>query len=64
MSQIYGEVATMMSDLQTYSGSSNNTTTLEQLDFGWRVWDIKNGQVRLISDDHSGPSVEVYLKRF
>ena len=40
----------ILTDLGTYSGSSNNTTsTLTQETLNWRVLDVKDGQVRLIS---------------
>ena len=63
MNPITGEVATMMYNLQTYSGSSKNNTILEQLEFGWRIFDVKDGQVRLISDDDTYESSLVYLGR-
>mgnify|MGYP001157669096 CR=1 FL=1 len=42
---------TLISNLGTYSGSSANTTsTLTQEKLNWRVLDVKDGQVRLISE--------------
>ncbi len=42
---------TILQELNTYSGSSANTTsTLTQESLNWRILDIKNGQVRLISE--------------
>ena len=41
---------TILQELNTYSGSDENTTsTLTQESLNWRVLDIKDGQVRLIS---------------
>ena len=41
---------TLISNLETYSGSDeNNTSTLKQENLNWRVLDVKDGQVRLIS---------------
>ena len=41
----------ILQELNTYSGSSDNTTsTLTQESLNWRVLDIKDGQVRLISE--------------
>ena len=41
----------ILTELNTYSGSSDNTTdTLKQESLNWRVLDIKDGQVRLISE--------------
>ena len=42
---------TLISNLGTYSGSTENTTsTLTQESLKWRVLDVQNGQVRLISE--------------
>ena len=42
---------TILQELNTYSGSSENTaSTLTQESLNWRVLDIKGGQVRLISE--------------
>ena len=41
---------TLISNLETYSGSDeNNTSTRKQENLNWRVLDVKDGQVRLIS---------------
>ena len=41
----------ILQELSTYSGSDANTTsTLTQESLNWRVLDIKDGQVRLISE--------------
>ena len=41
----------ILQELNTYSGSDKNTTsTLTQESLNWRVLDIKDGQVRLISE--------------
>ena len=40
----------ILKELEKYSGSNQNTTlTLRQEELDWRILDIKNGQVRLIS---------------
>ena len=42
---------TLISNLGTYSGSDANTTsTITQENLKWRVLDVQNGQVRLISE--------------
>ena len=41
----------ILQELNTYSGSDKNTTsTLTQESLNWRVLDVKDGQVRLISE--------------
>ena len=41
----------ILQELNTYSGSDKNTTsTLTQENLNWRVLDVKDGQVRLISE--------------
>ena len=41
----------ILQELSTYSGSSDNTTsTLTQENLNWRILDVKDGQVRLISE--------------
>ena len=41
----------ILQELGTYSGSSDNTTsTLTQENLNWRILDVKDGQVRLISE--------------
>ena len=41
----------ILQELSTYSGSDANTTsTLTQESLNWRVFDVKDGQVRLISE--------------
>ena len=43
--------AEILQELNTYSGSNANTTaTLTQESLNWRVLDVKDGQVRLISE--------------
>ena len=43
--------AEILQELNTYSGSKANTTsTLTQENLNWRVLDVKDGQVRLISE--------------
>ena len=43
---------TLISNLATYSGSTANTTSTltQEKDLKWRVLDVQNGQVRLISE--------------
>ena len=43
---------TLISNLATYSGSTENTTSklTQEKDLKWRVLDVQNGQVRLISE--------------
>ena len=42
----------LISNLGTYSGSADNTTSTlaQEMNLNWRVLDVKDGQVRLISD--------------
>ena len=42
----------LIEELGTYSGSESNTkeTLKQEIDLNWRVLDVKDGQVRLISD--------------
>ena len=42
----------LIEELGTYSGSESNTkeTLKQEMDLNWRVLDVKDGQVRLISD--------------
>ncbi len=41
----------ILQELNTYSGADANTTsTLTQESLNWRVLDVKDGQVRLISE--------------
>ncbi len=43
---------TLISNFNTYSGCNENTIdTLKQDDINWRVLDVKNGRIRLISDE-------------
>ena len=52
---------TLISNLETYSGSTANTTsTLTQENLKWRVLDIQNGQVRLISETPTTSKIELY----
>ena len=54
---------TLISNLGTYSGSTENTTsTLTQENLNWRVLDIQNGQVRLISEVPT--TSKIYLKGY
>ena len=51
----------LISNFKTYSGSDENTTeTIEQeADLKWRVLDIKDGQVRIISEKPTTSTVEL-----
>ena len=49
---------TLISNLKTYSGTSDNTElTLNQDKLDWRVLDVKNGHVRLISAEPTTSTV-------
>ena len=51
---------TLISNLGTYSGSTKNTTsTLTQESLNWRVLDVQNGQVRLISEVPTSSTIEL-----
>lgn len=51
----------ILTELNTYSGSSDNTTdTLKQESLNWRVLDIKDGQVRLISEIPTNSKISLY----
>ena len=51
---------TLISNLATYSGSEANTTsTLTQENLKWRVLDVQNGQVRLISELPTTSKIEL-----
>lgn len=50
----------LISELGTYSGSSANTSsTLVQDSLNWRVLDIENGEVRLISENSTTSKIEL-----
>ena len=52
---------TLISNLATYSGSSNNTeSTLEQDELDWRILDVKDGHVRLISATPTTSTITLY----
>ena len=52
---------TLISNLGTYSGSDKNTTsTLTQESLKWRVLDVQNGQVRLISEVPTTSKITLY----
>ena len=52
---------TLISNLGTYSGSDGNTTsTLTQENLNWRVLDIQNGQVRLISEVPTTSTIKLF----
>ena len=51
----------LISELGTYSGSTENTTkTLTQESLNWRVLDIVNGEVRLISETPTEKKIKLY----
>ena len=51
----------ILQELNTYSGSSDNTTsTLTQENLNWRILDIKDGEVRLISEVPTTSMITVY----
>lgn len=50
----------LITDLETYSGSSANTaSTLIQESLNWRVLDVENGKVRLISEKPTTSTIEL-----
>ena len=52
ISNIDERYTTLLSNMETYSGSDVNTidTLKQEINLRWRVLDVQNGQVRLISD--------------
>ena len=52
---------TLISNLGTYSGSAANTTSTltQEKDLKWRVLDVQNGQVRLISEVPTESKIEL-----
>ena len=52
----------VLKDLEQYSGTSNNTlsTLVQERDLKWRVLDIKDGMVRLISDGPTTSTIALY----
>ena len=52
---------TLISNLGTYSGSAANTTSTltQEKDLKWRVLDVQNGQVRLISETPTTSKIEL-----
>jgi len=54
-------LATLKTNLNTYSGISNSTVnpTIKRDDLNWRVLDIQNGQVRLISEVPTKSKIEL-----
>ena len=55
-------VATLKSNLNTYSGNSSSTVNaaIKRDDLKWRVLDVQNGQVRLISETPTTSKIELY----
>ena len=54
-------LATLKSNLNTYSGNSSSTVNpaIKRDDLNWRVLDVQNGQVRLISDVPTKSTIEL-----
>ena len=52
---------TLISNLEMYSGSDANTTSTltQEKDLKWRVLDVQNGQVRLISETPTTSKIEL-----
>ena len=55
-------VSTLKTNLYTYSGKSDSTINQEikRDDLKWRVLDVQNGQVRLISENPTTSKIELY----
>ena len=51
----------LIAELGTYSGSESNTkeTLKQEMDLNWRVLDVKDGQVRLISETPTSSKIEL-----
>ena len=54
-------VSTLKSNLNTYSGNSSSTVNaaIDRQDLKWRVLDVQNGQVRLISETPTTSKIEL-----
>ena len=55
------DVLELLEELKQYSGSSNNTisTLKQEKDLKWRILDVKNGEVRLISDEPTLSTIDI-----
>ena len=55
-------VSTLKTNLNTYSGQSDSTINpeIKRDDLKWRVLDVQNGQVRLISETPTTSKIELY----
>ena len=55
-------VSTLKTNLNTYSGQSDSTINpeIKRDDLKWRVLDVQNGQVRLISEAPTTSKIELY----
>ena len=55
-------VSTLKTNLNTYSGNSSSTVNaaIKRDDLKWRVLDVQNGQVRLISETPTTSKIELY----
>ena len=53
---------TLKANLNTYSGKSDSTinAAIDRQDLKWRVLDVQNGQVRLISETPTTSKIELY----
>ena len=62
LSSTSSEFTNLISDLQTYSGASDNTsdTLAQELSLKWRILDVKDGKVRLISDKPTSSKISLY----
>lgn len=56
------EYLNLMSDLENYSGSSDNNvdTLMQETTLKWRILDVKEGKVRLISDTPTTSKISLY----
>lgn len=56
------EYIDLISDLQTYSGSTDNSmdTLVQETNLKWRILDVKDGKVRLISDTPTTSKISLY----
>ena len=56
------EFINLISNLQTYSGASDNTsdTLTQELSLKWRILDVKDNKVRLISDTPTLSKISLY----
>lgn len=62
VSSTSSEFTNLVSNLQTYSGAPDNTldTLKQELSLKWRILDVKDGKVRLISDTPTSSKISLY----